>query len=220
VIRHIFFDFDGVLCDSLGACSTEYERLRRDRFPALPPLAAEGRLDQVFAGQLKTSLNRWLSLDETATFFDEHSAAMAAYTDLMPFAGVRELLASLPPGSASIVSSAYNEAIRRVISQGNVMPASIAFVKGRDSREPKDVKIRSVLDALGLDAEQAVYVGDLESDYLYCQAVPIRIILVAYGYHSAEHLRRAAPDAFAIVGSVSELTQTLVELLTGEPVST
>jgi phosphoglycolate phosphatase-like HAD superfamily hydrolase len=209
--KHVLFDFDGVLCDSLAACVDEYERLRRERYSPLPPLNDADRMDVVFAGALKTSLHRWLSPTEGSAFFDDHSAAMAASaTRLRPFTGVREMLASMPPRSASIVSSAYNDAIRHVLGDvDGTLPESIAFLMGRDMRQPKDVKIRSVLDALALDADEAIYVGDLESDYLYCKTVPVPIILVGYGYHSADYLRRVAPDAVAVVDSVAALAAQL-----------
>src|SRR5205085_5108122 len=189
--KHLFFDFDGVLCDSLTACIAECERLRRERYPALPPLSPDSGMDMFFAGPLRTSLHRWLSSDESKAFFDEHSAAMAARAaDLLPFPGIRAMLERLPPRSASIVSSAYNEAIRRILGDDQgALPASIAYLKGRDTREPKDVKIKAVLDVLEIESGEAVYVGDLESDYLYCNALPLPCILVTYGYQSRDHLR-------------------------------
>jgi phosphoglycolate phosphatase-like HAD superfamily hydrolase len=214
--KHVIFDFDGVLCDSLASCVEEYERLRIERFPALPAVAVQDRMDVAFNGPLKTALLPWLSEQESRDFFDLHSAAMLKRSEsLRPFAGVEELLTALPLQSVSIVSSAYNQAIKHVIAApSGQLPLAVRYILGRDSRMSKSQKIRVVLDRERLISSEALYVGDLHSDLIYCQSVPIDCILVSYGYHSPDHLERvASTSAYAIVHRVHELADVLMDRL-------
>jgi phosphoglycolate phosphatase len=172
-------------------------------------------MDKPFSGPLKTSLNSWLTETETAAFFDAHSEGMRTRAStLQPFPGVHDLLRSLPASSASIVSSAYNDAIRSVLSGHNgTLPACIGTLCGRDRRLSKTEKIKEVLHAEKLEPTDAVYVGDLESDLLYCRSVPLECVLVTYGYHSPAYLRRIESDTRAIADSVDELRVLLLGLM-------
>jgi len=213
-VRHVFFDFDGVLCDSLEACVEEYERLRIGKYPTLPVASTESRMDLAFAGPLKTSLQMWLPDEESRRFFDLHSAAMRGRAGLLkPFPGVDELFRGLPAGSVSIVSSAYNDAIARTLRGNDGLPPAVKHLQGRDSGRTKTDKIKEVLALEGIRPAEAVYVGDLHSDLLYCQSVPLECILVTYGYHGRAHLEAHAGDAAALVDSISELHRLLLTLM-------
>lgn len=215
VKRHVFFDFDGVLCDSLAACLRVYQELRVQQFHALPSLDDADRMDLVFAGALKSSLHPWLGPDGTRGFFNAHSARMQALAStLAPFPGVENLLGNLPPGSASIVSSAYNDAIRAILAgPSGDLPLSISHLMGRDSGKDKTEKIEDVLAIEEAIPEEAVYVGDLHSDLLYCQSVPIDCLIVTYGYQTPVHLEQACVGALDLVHSVSDLEATLNRLM-------
>jgi phosphoglycolate phosphatase-like HAD superfamily hydrolase len=88
---------------------------------------------------------------------------------------------------------------------------------GRETRLSKTEKIRTLLGNIGISSSQAIYVGDLESDILYCADVPIDVIGVGYGYHPATYL--AERGATYTVETVQDLSRLLREL-TGKGLAT
>lgn len=209
--RHVFFDFDGVLCDSLDDAMAVFNDVRRRLYPQVPAVADRSDMVHVYGGRLSTCLRRWLDPDDHKRFFDAHSRAMMERAgSLRLFAGAARLLDRLPCGSASIVTSAYSDAVRGILTEGGrrSCPRAIREIMGRERRMSKAVKIETLLKRYSLNAADCVYVGDLESDIIYCREVPIDVVAVSYGYHPAWHLRRCGPDH--LVGSVGELEELLV----------
>lgn len=75
-------------------------------------------------------------------------------------------------------------------------PLSVNLIQefyGREFRETKTVKIKKALERYRIDLSDALYIGDMVSDILYCKDVPVDIAAVGYGYHSADYLRRFSP---------------------------
>lgn len=210
---HAIFDFDGVLCDSLAAAINAFNAIRDSDFPSLPYVATREDMTVVYAGSLKTCLHPWLAPEDASRFFDLHSARMAGVAaTLQVFPGVGTLLGSLGHGSCSIVTSAYSDAVRAILERDPAYrPSSVFRIAGRELRQSKTQKIRDILAALGLASEDAVYVGDLESDILYCRDVPIDIIAVGYGYQPPTYLQSKHPTYFA--ESVADLEMLLGSMI-------
>lgn len=207
--RHVLFDFDGVLCDSAQVAIAEFNRLRELKFPGLPELKSKEDLSAVYTGPLRTCLTRWLSDEDAKDFFDLHSTAMARRAEeLATFPGIGSLLSELPHRGASIVTSAYSDAARRILSRDKNFDSRALFrIAGRELRRSKTEKIRDILTDLGLNAVDCLYVGDLESDILYCRDVPLDVAVVTYGYQARTHLE--ACKASYLVHSVQDLATLL-----------
>jgi phosphoglycolate phosphatase len=211
--RHVFFDFDGVLCNSLSAAIKAFNELRTE-FPSLPSPSDQNDMVTVYGGSLKTCLSRWLTDSEHQAFFDRHSEKMSGFSDeLELFPGVSELVDALEVQSASLVTSAYSDHVCRVFRRAlpAVDPGRFYAIAGREEKQTKAAKIGALTKMLGLKPDQCLYVGDLESDILYCRDVPIDIMAVTYGYHPRWYLATLHPTY--IVDSVAELRATLVSLL-------
>lgn len=210
---HAFFDFDGVLCDSLAAAMRSFNALGA-QYPVLPQVSTQNDMVEVYGGSLKTCLSRWLAPAQHSEFFDQHSALMARMgSELDLFRGASALLNGLPSKSASLVTSAYGDHVRAVLSRAcpAVDPGTFYAIAGREVRATKTTKIQGLAAELDLNVDDCVYVGDLESDILYCRAVPIDIIAVTYGYHPRWHLESCQPTL--LVDSVGELKAVLERTL-------
>lgn len=211
--RHVLFDFDGVLCDSLERAAATFNELRAD-FPTLPEVATKDDMVRVYGGSLKTCLRNWLSVAEHQEFFRRHSGHMATLSqELCLFPGVHKLVRDLPRGVASIVTSAYSHHVRAVMegAKPRVNPLHFYAIAGHELAATKTEKIVNIVESLNLELRDCVYVGDLESDLLYCRDVPIDMIAVSYGYHPRWHLESL--DADYLVDSVTELGETLAHVL-------
>ncbi len=210
-IQHILFDFDGVLCDSLAAAMDAFNAIRNKHFPEarIPEVSSPQDMTVVYSGSLRTCFHRWLSEQNAKRFFDLHSAQMKAVADtLKPFPGVGRLLGRLAPQRCSIVTSAYSPAVRTVLAKDPAYTENAIYqIAGRELRRKKSDKINAILGSLNLTPDEALYVGDLESDILYCRDVPIDIIAVGYGYHPASYLSSKTPTH--LVNSVDELEHLL-----------
>lgn len=211
--KHFIFDFDGVICDSLGAAIESFNSLREEEFPLLPRVCnGQDGMAIVYSGPLRTCLLPWLTEEESKRFFDLHSLRMAQLaSSLKTFPGIGAILALLSPQRCSIVTSAYSQAVQEILDADPDFDASCLFrIAGREFRQTKTDKIKEILKDLDILPEEAIYVGDLESDILYCRDVPIDIISVGYGYHSCKYLSSKHPDYLA--GNVEELTSLIQEL--------
>lgn len=191
----VLLDFDGVLCDSREPAIEVAEQLRKTApYSSLPSPAAEGDFGRLYRGELRTALERFgLTAEESRAFFDAHAAGMRERADdLSLFDGVAEGLARLPATDYAIITSAYSATVASVFAKAGVELAPES-VMGHEVRATKTEKIQRALAAHGIGADQAVYVGDLESDILYCRSVPIRCIAATYGYHPRGILEGAVP---------------------------
>jgi phosphoglycolate phosphatase-like HAD superfamily hydrolase len=137
--RHVAFDFDGVICDSLSAAIAVFNQLREESFPALPEVADQDDMVEVYGGSLRTSLSAWLDPAEHQRFFDLHSAAMAERAGkLRAFEGIDAMLDELPPESTSIITSAYSKAVTQVLVGGDgELPPSLFEIVGRERRRTR-----------------------------------------------------------------------------------
>ena len=210
--RHVIFDFDGVICDSLKAAIQEINRLREREFPALPVIKDQQDMCVIYAGSLRTCLDPWLTPSDGKRFFDLHSEAMAKRMDnLNAFPGIGDVLSAFGFAGSSIVTSSYSEGVRSVLRRLPLFDERfIHTIAGREQRQTKTAKIRAILESLSLSEAEAVYVGDLESDIQYCRDVPIDIVAVAYGYHPKSYLISKSPTY--LVESVNELRELLCGL--------
>lgn len=211
---HVLFDFDGVLCDSLADAMAVFNEIREREFPQLPCVSCREDMTIVYGGSLRTALSKWLSAADGRRFFDLHSAAMAERSDnLSAFPGVNALLEGLPPRSCSIVTSAYSRAVEAILSRGcGGTPASIRTIAGRELRKPKSEKILTILTEMNVPPQRAIYVGDTESDILYCKDVPMDVIAVGYGYHPVDYLRdKGATHVVEGVDELRELVRAVLE---------
>jgi phosphoglycolate phosphatase-like HAD superfamily hydrolase len=94
-----------------------------------------------------------------------------------------------------IITSSYSEAVYVILRKCKEFDEN--FVQGVYSREhhkTKTEKIRSALALYNTDITEALYIGDLVSDVLYCRDVPVDIACVGYGYHPSSYLKKFSPE--------------------------
>ena len=210
--KHFIFDFDGVISDSYELAIKHFNEIQYESFPQLPKVVTKNDMTVVYAGPLKTCLNKWIGQEGTKAFFNHHSKKMQDASEaIFPFPGAVEILNSLGKNKVSIVTSSYSEAVKSILSKDpSFNEHSIYKIAGRELHQTKTEKIINILSDLGLNKEDAVYIGDLESDILYCRDVPIDIISVGYGYHPFNYLQTFSPTY--LVNSIEELAKLLNQM--------
>jgi phosphoglycolate phosphatase-like HAD superfamily hydrolase len=191
----LFLDFDGVISDSMNICMEEINRLR-EKFPAIPEVKTREDMASVYSVELRHSLYPFgLNDEETREFFDQHSKAMSRRSaEVEPFYEVVRALAlcSLPK---VIITSSYSEAVYAILRKCEGFHDDfVQGVYGREQHKTKTEKIRYALGLLHADITEALYIGDLASDVLYCKDVPVDIACVGYGYHPTSYLKKFSPS--------------------------
>ncbi len=191
----LFFDFDGVISNSLRICMEEINRLR-EKFPAIPEVRTREDMARVYSVELRHSLYPFgLNDEETREFFDCHSSAMnQRAAEVEPFHEAVRALAhcSLPK---IIITSSYSEAVYTILRKCEEFDETfVQGVYGREHRRTKTEKIRSALELFNAEVSEALYIGDLASDVLYCRDVPVDIACVGYGYHPSSYLKKFSPE--------------------------
>lgn len=190
----LFLDFDGVISDSLAICMEEINRLR-EKFPTIPEVRTREDMAKVYSVELQHSLYPFgLNDEQTREFFDHHSRAMnRRAAEVKPFHEVvRALtLCNLPK---IIITSSYSEAVYTILRKCEVFHDDfVQGIYGREQHKTKTEKIRHVLSLFRVDVTEALFIGDLASDILYCRDVPIDVACVGYGYHPASYLQKFSP---------------------------
>lgn len=212
--RHFFFDVDGTAVDSSPAAIEAFGELRENLFHGVPPVEHPDDWGNVFTGPLMQAFSPVLTEFQTRAFFDCHSAMMARkYPSLKLFSGIGELFRAIGPKHISFVTSAYSDKVAALIEQQTgLRKERFHCFAGREWMRRKSEKIRHILTGLRMDPADAIYVGDLESDLIYCRKVPVDCVLVTYGYLPKSYISTISPPPTQVVDSVEELKNFLISI--------
>ncbi len=196
MIRHIFFDLDGTLVDSLAtfvkignelAVRYGYTPLEDTKVRELLKLPMKDRIKQ-----LGVPLYRLPKISlEILSKFHSHASC------LLPFEGIRELLLGLK-----------KEGYVLTIISSNSVPNIKAFLKANDLEVFEDIHscnnlfgkhktIKWILSKKNINKQEVIYVGDEQRDVEACKRVGIKVIAVTWGFDSLELLKEVGPDYIA-----------------------
>jgi phosphoglycolate phosphatase len=195
--RAVLFDFDGTLADSYDAitASTNYVRAVN----ALPPLPEAEIKKHVGRGLEKLLADLVPGTDpalNVTVYRVHHADVMRDHTRLMP--GAREALEALKRGGRRLaVCSNKNVEFTRALLDSLGVAAFFDVVLGpSDVPHPKPAPdmLLEALRRLGVAADEALYVGDMEIDVQTARAAGIAVWVVPTGSADRATLEAARPD--------------------------
>ncbi len=196
MIRHIFFDLDGTLVDSLAtfvkignelAIRYGYTPLDDNKVRELLKLPMKKRIKQLGVPLYKLPK---ISLEILSRF---HSHA----SQLQPIEGIRELLLGLKEAGYTLT-----------IISSNSVPNIKAFLKANqlevfegiyscNNLFGKHKTIKWILSKKNINKQEVIYVGDEQRDIEACKRVGVKVIAVTWGFDSLELLKEVGPDCIA-----------------------
>ncbi len=211
--KHIFFDLDGTLTDSMPGITKavqyalrhygiEVEDLSVLRPFVGPPLQDSFREHYNFSE--KDSL-------EAIPVFREYYTTKG-WCDNAPFEGVEYMLQNLiASGKKLYIATSKPEWMAKKVLEYFGLDFYFEFIGGADDdtkREKKADVIRYVMESCGLqNTEEIVMVGDRSHDINGAHKVGLEAVGVLYGYGDSEELETAGAEW------ITESAGTLTELL-------
>ncbi len=191
--KAVIFDLDGTLLNTLGDLASSVNfALRECGYP-------ERTIDEVrsFIGNgvimlMHRSIPKGTKeADEKAcfekfrTYYLEHMEDTTA-----PYDGVNELIAKLSAKGiqTAVVSNKLDAGVKGLCEK--YFPAlTCSFgVNNESERKPAPANVFKALDALGVQKDDALYVGDSEVDVQTAQNAGLEMVGVTWGYRSRETL--------------------------------
>ena len=206
--RAVLFDWDGTLADTAEATFRCYVRT----FEAFAiPFDREA--------YTRTYSPNWYLTFRALGLAEEHWPAADARW-LAHFAeervtlvdGARDLLASLSGRGVAtgIVTSGGRERVSRELEDHGLAPHVGACVFGCDvaQKKPHPEGLLRCLEHLGVDAREAMYVGDSPEDIEMARGAGVRSVAIPGGYPNRDALLASRPDV--VLDSLSELLRFLM----------
>lgn len=188
----IFFDYDGVMVDSL-ASETKYfvEACQKIGVNAVKTEADMAKLSEG---------NFYDELHHRGVSFDDIDKIMEIYADIKndgrflaePFPEIFRLLKKISETyPVYIITSNVSDTVERRLEEYGI--GSVKDVLGADKEPSKEVKLTKIM--LQYPGERTIFVGDTKGDMLESAAVGIDLRLgVTWGWQSPEVVLEGAPD--------------------------
>ena len=197
MIKHIAFDFDGVIADSLRITMRNVNALRSSRFNKIPTVCSHSDMANLYDGTLADCLLKYgYSRNDTKAFFDQHTAWMERdASEIAVFEGVMEILQGLACPCA-LISSANEAYISEIISHTEIVLMGFSDVLGRETPGKKPEKLRLLCKKYHCRSDEVLYIGDMVHDILACREVGVPIIAVGYGFHPGNYIRKHTPNYY------------------------
>lgn len=219
-IQAVIFDYDGILNDSLGIITelfNEFHKagLTKTFFRDVAEFSnfyKEDYLENLQnAGMELTEEN----MNKAFTIAKAQIPLLDKKAELFPGADTLLLRLKQDGYKTGIVSNGYKEAIQTKLKEHN-LESCIDTVIGCEEvnkKKPDPEGIIKCLEELGIDPEEALYVGDQESDIQASKNACVKVIAATYGYLSfvknkVERLKGA--DAYA--DNVSEIYECIKQI--------
>ncbi len=211
LIRHILFDFDGTIVNSLElslqivndmADKYHYRRATLEEIQRLKSLPLAERLRQIGLPLYKIPALK----AESAVLYKRGLAS------LKPAEGMKELLHTLKREEhhMSVLSSNTEDNIAAFLKNNGL--ELFDFIRS-SNLFGKDKAIGKFMKQLGLRADELLYVGDELRDIEACKKAGVRIVAVAWGFDPLPLLESGNPDGIA--KSPEELLRFIRRMQTG-----
>ncbi len=213
----VMFDLDGTLVDSVPDLTQAVERmlLALGRAPVGDAQVrrwvgngTDRLVRRALAGDMLGEGGQVDALypQGRALFMEAYRDSNGCHSRLYP--GARELLDYLAAQSVpqALVTN-KPEAFTEVLLQKMGIARYFVQVIGGDTlptRKPDPAPLRTVLERLGVEPQQALMVGDSRNDVQAARAAGCAVACVSYGYNHGEPISASAPDLL-----VNALTQLL-----------
>ncbi|MCX8182032.1 MAG: HAD family hydrolase [Candidatus Methanomethyliaceae archaeon] len=126
----------------------------------------------------------------------KHEVEAAKTTDLLP--DVKEVLRVLRAKGLKLAVFTYNnsEAAKIALERTGIIDF-FDVILARDNvpkPKPNPEHLKIVLQALGINPNEAVVVGDTEMDIKPCKALGVKVVSVTTGIRTEEELKKYEPD--------------------------
>lgn len=208
----VVFDLDGTLADTAGDISESLEAaLATMGLPGVDPKAVRlmiGHGPAVLAQRalqhLDVSTERHLVTHLTNAFMGHYAASGNRLSSL--FDGVSDCLEELAAMNVAmgVCSNKPHGACRSLLADLGIAKFVGAF-QGTTvgmPKKPDPTMLLEVLRSLGTPAEEALYVGDSDTDVRTARAAGLPVVLVSYGYSDTPADQLGADSVLSSLGQL------------------
>lgn len=198
-IKLIIFDLDGAVVHTMPDVSIAVQKTVEAM--GCEPLSPEEAGSHIGGGAKKAfstllGPERAHLLDEALVFFRSYySEHCADFSPLYP--GIREVLEYFNGKMKIAMATAkIRSATIKILDTLGILPYFDLLVTDDDMQrmKPDPQCIEIILEKLGIPANEAVMIGDMNTDILAGKAAGTATIGVTYGYGKPEDLRAVSPD--------------------------
>jgi len=197
VLKALLFDFDGTLIDGYPAITASVNHVRS--LHGLPPLSVPEVIPHVGRGPAHL-LTETVGVGDVAANVDayrrHHPTVMTELTTLLP--GAAQTLRGLKGrGLLTGICSNKPAAFTRELVVTLGIASWLDVLLGPEDvgrHKPAPDMLLAAMTRLGVEAAQALYVGDMSVDVQTARAAGVRVWVVPTGSETPEALDEAGPD--------------------------
>ena len=201
MIKGIIFDLDGTLLNTIddlnNSVNDTYAHFGVDKkntceeTMALVGHGMRNLMIQMFPGKDEAFIE-----DALKVFLDAYDRQYACCTK--PYEGITELVDELIKRGCKVgINSNKNHNYMMHLINSNfpeVEDDYITGVKPGDKTKPDPTNVNNVIEKMGLNKEEVLYVGDSPTDYKTAENAGVRFIGVSWGYRSKEKIMAAGAE--------------------------
>lgn len=214
----VVFDLDGTLLDTLDDLKAALDHIRS--IVGLGPLDV-GEVRKLLGNGYRRFVACALPDGSDTPGFEEllerFKTYYGAHCDVRtrPYPHVTELLSVLDDAgvACAVVSNKGHEAVRDLVRRhfGEHIDADLSFGEQECvPRKPAPDMVHIALEALGVEARHALYVGDSEVDHATACAAGLDCALVSWGFRSRDVLEALHPTF--LVDDVPSLERVVLDV--------
>ena len=220
VLKLVIFDFDGTLVDSRPLILESHRIVFSEfRLPAPSPahsLALVGKSLDIILADLAGPAAPILDMVKAYDLLLPTLRADPVFAE-KPFDGVDNLLHELSGLADALLGIATGHRSDTIAPALQALRWTEFFqtIQAADTApsKPHPAMLLQALAATGVEAKDAIFIGDTTFDMQMAEAAQLRSIGVAWGHHGADRLRAAG--AYHVAETVDELRTTMRAALGG-----